>query len=48
MMVTLDGALPVELRAQHPQSKNQHSKWEDNPDAKADTPDSWKVILPGN
>ena len=44
-MVTLDGTLPVKLRAQHPHPKNQHGKWEDNPDAEADTPDSLKMIL---
>ena len=47
-MITLDGALPVKLRAQYPQPKNQHGKWEDDPDAKANTPDSLKMILSSN
>jgi len=48
IMVTLDGTLPVKPGAQHPQPKDQHSKWKDESDAKADTPDSRKMILPSD
>jgi hypothetical protein len=47
-MVTLDGALPVKLGAQHPQPENQHGKWKENSNAKADTPNSTKMILPSD
>jgi hypothetical protein len=47
-MVTLDGALPVKLGAQHPQPENQHGKWKENSNAKADTPNSMKMILPSD
>jgi hypothetical protein len=47
-MVTLDGALPVKLGAQHPQPENQHGKWKKDSNAKADTPNSAKMILSGD
>jgi hypothetical protein len=47
-MVTLDGALLVKLGAQHPQPENQHGKWKENSNAKGDTPNSMKMILPGD
>ena len=47
-MITLDGTLPVKLGAQHPQPENQHGKWKENSNSKTDTPNSLKMILPGD
>ena len=44
-MLTLDSALTVKLRGQHPQSKNQHGERKDNSKTKADAPDSLKMVL---
>ena len=44
-MLTLDGAVAVELRADHLQTEDQDGQREDDTDAKAGSPDSGEMIF---
>lgn len=47
-MRTLDGALAVQLRAHHPKTEEEHSQRKQYANAKADTPDRLKMVLPSS
>ena len=44
-MLTLDGAVAVELRADHLQTEDQDGQRKDDADAEAGAPDSGQMIL---